>query len=76
MSCISNNNESLGSLQTWNKDKSYRITSFMPLDRRILYGQKESMVYLSYFKAASKSVKTTKSRSHLQEAFQDRAWSL
>lgn len=76
MSCISNNNESLGSALTLNKDKSYRIASFMPLDRRILYGQKESMVYLSYFKTASKPVKTTKIRSHLQEAFKDRAWSL
>lgn len=65
----------MSSPQTQNKDKSYRIASFMPLDRRILYGQKESMVYLSYFKAESKSVKTTKSRSHLQEAFKNRAWS-
>lgn len=32
--------------------------------------------WFTYFKAASKSVKTTKSRSHLQEAFKDRAWSL
>lgn len=39
-------------------------------------GKKESTVYLSYFKAASKPVKITKSRSHLQEAFKDRAWSL
>lgn len=57
MSCISNSNESLGAPQTRNKNKSYRIASFMSLDRRIMYGQKESMNYLSYFKAASKSVK-------------------
>lgn len=57
MSCISNNNESLGSPKTRNKNKSYRIASFMPLDQRMLYGQKESIIYLSYFKAASKSVK-------------------
>lgn len=76
MPCISNSNESLGASQTRNKNKSYRIASFMSLDRRIMYGQKESMNYLSYFKAASKSVKNTKSRSHLQEAYKDRAWSL